>query len=166
MRGLQLSRLVASRLAASCGLLGAPVYRQSASLSAGIVDCDEGQLPSLDGATLVRHDPNKELDVVSRGLVLALPAKSWLVASPRKCSLLHNGHVEARLAHLLLEPTDRKSPRDLNRRLTLGRMPSEINGPSVEVGRQLTEQPIATMVGVATRERAEEVVQHALQDPP
>lgn len=66
----------------------------------------------------------------------------------------------------MAKPTDREPPRDFDQRLALGRIPSEIHNPSVEVGGELTEQPEATMVGVPARERAEEVGQHALQDPP
>ncbi|MFN9705256.1 MAG: hypothetical protein ACK595_10610 [Planctomycetota bacterium] len=127
---------------------------------------DEDRLPSLDHATLVRDDSSSKLDAVPLGLMLALPSKRCLSARPRQRGLLHNGHVEARLAKLLLEATNRESPRNLNRSLTRRRINSEIHNPSVEIGGELTEQPVATKVGVPTRERAKEVVQHALEDPP
>ena len=68
------------------------------------------------------------------GRVLALPSKRCLNARPRQRRLLHNGHVEARLAKLLLEATNRESPRNLNRSLTRRRINSEIHNPSVVIG--------------------------------
>ncbi len=127
---------------------------------------DEERVPSFGGEAPVRHDSNDKLDGASLGLVIALPSKSRLVASPRQRSLLHNGHVETCLGYLLLEPADGKSMRNLDGRVTAGCISAEIDTPPVHFGWQLTEQPVATMVGVPTRERAKEVVQHALQDSP